>query len=82
MSKIVGKRTEIENGLEVDINITCCESAKGAITALKQLKGDISDIFDLLRPVTLGYYIISSNIHEFEMNYCPTCGDKYKKENP
>ena len=73
MSKVVKKQTIHKDGLEIDINVTCCDRARRIIASLLELEKVISNIFDY-------YAIIYNKEVSFEMNYCPTCGVKLEKE--
>lgn len=72
MSKVVGTRLEAKDGMEYDINVTCCDEAKYRIRRLERLEKAISEIRNSYD--TSGFIISVGNL---TLKYCPICGDPY-----
>jgi hypothetical protein len=81
MSKIVGRKmVRFPGSDEAFVDVTCCEESRNKIRELEALEDAMRRVNEHFNPKS-GYIEINfRNLYKTEMNYCPVCGDKYKKE--
>ncbi len=75
MSRVVGRRTKIVLGNDVDVDVTCCQEAVWRNRTLEKLYYLMSQVDDVINP--RAFKTVNAG-HSW--THCPLCGDKLPKE--
>lgn len=76
--KILYRETQISNGQEFDVGVTCCEAWQKYIAEMKYKVKIVTAFYDAFRRRDKWEVVFDAPL--YELNFCPQCGSEIEKK--